>query len=320
MSWTKAVVPFCGLLVLVSCTFLSLEAQQSPTYAEEYALYQRAQAETNQQKQKELALEFVRTYKQSELDPHISYLYQQYLKTLKDGGRWQELAKAAEEFLQYRPADASAAALAVEAYQKLGQPQKLVEFGTRLYNQNPNAPTAYLVAKACQSVGDMAGFEKWAERTLRHDPDNLEMLATLIQSAWTAQNLQKAAEYGQRALKALANAPDNEANNQVRAFAYRAIGENAYIQNDFPSAQSAFEEAARLDPKVDFAHLRLGYCYWRTAQLDKAIVSFARAVALSGPGAQEARQQLYTLLRQRFGNTSAATRYIDAAKQELGLK
>ena len=107
--------------------------------------------------------------------------------------------------------------------------------------------------------------------------------------------------------------------NKAKAFAYRAIGENAYIQGDFRTAQSNFETAAQLDPMVDFAHLRLGYCYWRANQTDKAIMSFARAVAVKGSSSKEARRELYNLLRQRQGGTSNATKFIDAAEKELGI-
>ncbi|GAB4232030.1 MAG: hypothetical protein Kow00109_04410 [Acidobacteriota bacterium] len=296
------------------------QTEESPTYAQEYALYQQAQGETDLEKQKDLVLQFVKTYDKSVLDPHVAYLYVQYLNRFKERQQWQNLASAAEDYLQHRPSEPAVTALAVEAYQHLGQPEKLVAFGSRLYEKAPSAAAAYLVAKACQSMGDQAGLEKWAQRTLRHDPDNLEMLALLIQAAWSRQDLTRAAEYAQRTLKALEKAPDDEATQQVKAFAYRAVGEKSYIESDWSAAAKAFETAAELDPKIDFSHLRLGYCYWQQGKIDEAIMAFARAVALRGSSASEARQQLYTLLRQRFGNTSAATRYIDAAKKELGIQ
>jgi tetratricopeptide (TPR) repeat protein len=306
------------LLIVPMATAL-LVGQESATYAEEYELYQKAQAETNVSQQKDLALEFVRTYEKSQLDSHIAYIYSQYLNTFREKGQWQQLANAAEEFLRYRPADQTVAGAATEAYQKLGQPQKLIDFGTRLYNQSPNAATAYLVANAYQSMNDTANYQRWAERTLRHAPNNTEMLVALVNSSWAAQDLAKAAEYGERAIKALSNAPSNEQNNKVRAFGYRAVGENAYVLGDMSTALKNFEQAVKLDPSVDFGHFRLGYCYWRSGKLEDAILSFAKAVALSGSSSREARQELYNLLRQRFGNTSNASRYIDDAKKELGI-
>lgn len=315
MSLKLRVVFSLATVMVLTC---GVVAQEGDTYAEEYDLYQKAQQETNVTQRVALIMEFVQKFKQSQLDPNVAYLYSQYLDGMRQKGQWAQVASAAEKFLSYRPADQAAAAAATEAYQQLGQPGKLVEFGTRVYNQSPSAASAYLVAKAYKSMGDTANFEKWAQRTLRHAPNNAEMLIELVNSAWAMQDLEKAANYAKKALASMEKSEDPQL-NQAKAFAYRAIGENAYILGDFRTAESNFETAAQLDPMVDFAHLRLGYCYWRANQTDKAIMSFARAVALAGSSSKEARRELYNLLRQRQGGTANATKFIEAAKQELGI-
>jgi tetratricopeptide (TPR) repeat protein len=306
-----------SIIVAFACVSTVVLAQQSDTYAEEYDFYMKVQQEQDPAKQQAMCLEFVRKYKKSQLDPNVSYLYAQQYQAYRDRGQWQQLANVASKFLQYRPSDQSAAAAATEAYQKLGQPEKLVQFGTRIYQQAPSAETAYLVAKAYKTLNDTANFQKWAERTLRHAPNNAEMLVELVSTSWTGGELAKAAGYAERALKSMASAgPDA---NQAKAFCYRAIGEQAYVNADARAAQAAFEKAVELDPKNDFGQLRLGYCYWRANRVDQAIQSFARSVALGGSSAREARQQLYDLLRRRYGNTSNAVKMIDAAKKELGV-
>jgi tetratricopeptide (TPR) repeat protein len=313
-TW-RLIVLFISLVCLAS----PLWAQQSDTYNEEYDLYQKARGETDQTAQVAVVMEFIQKYEKSELDEHVSYLYAQYLDRFRQAGQWERMGAEAEKFLRHRPTDKVIAGAATEAYQKMGQPGKMVQFGTRLYGQAPSASSAYLVAKAYQSMGDSANFEKWAERTLRHAPNNAEMLLELINSAWRAQDLQKAARYGERALKGLAGSGDDKATNQARAFCYRAIAENAYMTGEMSTAQTNFEKAAELDPMVDFAHHRLGYCYWRSGKVDQAIQSFARAVAADGSSSREARKELYNLLRQRYGNTSNAAKIIKAAEQELGI-
>lgn len=238
---------------------------------------------------------------------------------MRNQSQWQNLATAAESYLEHRPGDKNSAAAATEAYQKLGQPQKLVQFGTRLYNQSPSASTAYLVAKAYQSMNDSANFQKWAERTIRHAPNNAEMTVELVNAYWTAGDLPKAAAYAQKALASMENSPDDPQNNKVRGFLYRALGEDAYLRGDNSQALRHFKKAAKFDPMVDFAHHRLGYCYWRGGDVDSAIMSFARAVALEGPSKREARKELYNLLRQRYQSTTKANGMIEAAKQELGI-
>lgn len=310
-----------SISVLVLClfpTFLNTPAvvQQSATYAEEYALYQQAQAETNAAQQKQLVLQFVQKYQTSELDAHIAYLYSQHLTKLRDRGDWSGLAKDSEEFLRSRPGDKVAAAMATEAYQRLGQSEKVVQLGTRLYNQSPSGATAYNLAKAYQAMNDAANFQKWAEKTLQHAPDSAEMWFELIRMQWQAGNLPKAAEMATRALKGIAAKPETAT---VRAFAMRAQGQNSYLNGEAAAAQKFFAESLKLDPKNDFAHLQMGYCQWRTGRIDEAIQSFAKAVALKGDSAKDARQQLYGLLKTRYGSTENASKIIEAASKELGV-
>jgi len=310
------------MVAVLSLAFVSSAAaiQESDTYAEEYALYQKADQEKDPAKQKALVLEFMKKFKSSRLDPNMSFLYFQHNEAYRKRGAWQEMATSAEEFLRYRPSDQNAAATATEAYQKLGKPGKLVQFGTRLYNQKPSASAAYLVANAYKSMNDFANFEKWAERTVKLAPNNAEMLVQLIDAAWRAGNLPKAAQYGAKAIKALEKSPEDNKTNLARAFAYRAMGEDAYIGGKFADAQSYFGKASKLDPGNDFAHFRLGYCYWRSGKTDRAINAFAKAVVLKGSNAKQARQEMYNLLHQRYGNTRNAAKILSAAKAELGVQ
>jgi tetratricopeptide (TPR) repeat protein len=291
--------------------------QQSPTYAQEYALYQQAQSETDAARRKQVVLDFISQFKASELDPHISYLYAQHLEGLKARSEWQSLAADGEAFLKHRPADKVIAALTTEAYQRLGQPDKLVKFGAQLYSQAPSAATAYLVAKAYLSMNDTANFRKWADRTLQHAPGNVEMLVELVSLHWKEGTLDQATGLAEKILSATKSGDPQHA--AVRAFAHRALGQNAFLLGDNTTAHKHYSMAVELDPKMDFAQLQLGYICWRLGRVDDAIRCFAKAVALNGSSSKDARKELYSLLRSRYGSAENATRFIEAAKQELGI-
>ncbi len=304
-------------------------AQQSATYEEEYALYQKASGETNAAQKKALIMEFVKKYSKSDLDSHVSGLYAQFYAEPRRAGEWQRLATLAEEYLRYRPSDVYAMAAATEAYQKLNQPQKLVEFGTRLYAQSPNGATAYFLAKAYEAMKDRANASKWAEKTLQHDPGNVEMLVQCISAAWGRQDLTKAAALATRGLKALDTmsppagktaAEWKAQTDPSRAYCLRALGEQDYVNNAFPDSQKHFLAAAKLDPKNDMAHYRLGFLYWRAGAIDKGCVSFARAAVLNGPTSQDARKQLNDLYRQSYHNLVGVPKLLQSAKNELGVK
>jgi len=304
-------------------------AQQSATYEEEYALYQKANGETNAVQKKALIMEFVKKYSKSDLNTHVSNLYAQFYAEPRKAGEWQRLATLAEEYLRYRPSDVYAMAAATEAYQKLNQPQKLVEFGTRLYAQSPNGATAYFVAKAYEAMKDRANASKWAERTLQHDPGNVEMLVQCISAAWGIQDLTKAATLATRGLKALdtmsppagkSAAEWKAQTDPIRAYCLRALGEQDYVNNAFRDSQTHFLTAAKLDPKNDMAHYRLGFLYWRAGAIDKGCVSFARAAVLNGPTSSDARKQLNDLYKQSYHNLLGVPKLLQSAKNELGVK
>jgi tetratricopeptide (TPR) repeat protein len=305
-----------------------LAMQDSPTYAAEYELFKKAEGETNAAQREALITEFIKTYPESVLDPNVSYLYAQAYKPLREAGQWQPLAQKAEAFLRYRSGDAAAIQAATEAYQKLGNPQKLVDFGSKLYQASPNGNTAYFVAKAYQSMGDEANFRKWGENTLKHDANNLQILVEMSNSYWKANDLTRAGDYGTKGLAAASKAtkPQGQTDaqwtaqlNQVRGFCHRAVGEKSYIAKDMAAAQQHFEESLKFDVKNDFAHYRLGLIYWGAGKTDAAILALAKASVLNGSSSKDARTQLNQLYKSTYGNTTNLPGLIQKAREELKI-
>jgi hypothetical protein len=302
--------------------------QDSNTYNQEYDLYEKAEAEKNSSKKQALLLEFVRTYKKSALDPNIAYLYAQFYPGLRQRGQWQQLATTAENFLRHRPDDATSIQTATQAYQQLGNPRKLVDFGSKLYADSPSATTAYFVARAYQALNDQANFRKWGQRVAQHDPNNLSVLVELSSSFWGGNDLTRAVEYAKKALLAAdkVQRPESQTEeqwtvqmNQVRGYCHRALGEQAYVSQDMSTARKEYETATQHDVSNDFAHYRLGFIYWGAGRTDQANLSFAKAFVLNGPSAKDARDQLNQLYRSTHGNTSGIPALIQRARQEVGM-
>jgi len=318
------------LVLTVFISFIPglLGFQDSDTYNEEYDFYAKAEAEKDSSKKQALLLEFVKTYKKSALDPNIAYLYAQSYPGLRQRGQWQQLATTAENFLRYRPADTASIQAATQAYQKLGNPRKLVDFGSKLYADSPNATTAYFVAKAYQALNDQANFRKWGQRAAQHDPNNLPILVELSSSYWGGHDLTRAVEYAKKALAAAdkLQKPEGQTEeqwtaqlNQVRGYCHRALGEQAYVSKDMRTARNEFEAAVQNDVTNDFAHYRLGFIYWGAGRMDQANLSFAKAFVLNGPSAKDARDQLNQLYRSTHGSTSGIPTLIQKAREEVGM-
>ncbi len=319
--------------ILVLAVFISfnpglLGFQDSNTYNQEYDFYEKAEAEKNSSKKQALLLEFVKTYKKSALDPNIAYLYAQFYPGLRQRGQWQQLATTAENFLRHRPDDTASIQAATQAYQQLGNPRKLVDFGSKLYTDSPNATTAYFVAKAYQALNDQANFRKWGQRAAQHDPNNLPILVDLSNSYWGGKDLTRAVEYAKKALTAAdkLQKPEGQTDqqwaaqlSQVRGYCHRALGEQAYLSKDMRTARTEFETAVQHDVSNDFAHYRLGFIYWGAGRMDQANLSFAKAFVLNGPSAKDARDQLNQLYRSTHGSTSGIPTLIQRARQEVGM-
>lgn len=300
-------------------------AQDGPT-PEEYEAYEKASQEKDATAKQKLILDFIQKYKKSTLDPNIAYEYAKIYTDYRARGAWQAMADAAERYLTHRPSDQASILAASESYQKLGNPQKLVAFGTKLYSQAPNANTAYFVAKAYQSLKDGPNFLTWAERTIKHDPNNLDMLTELITMYWQMQDMNQAATYAQRALQIVQTAKKPEGvtqeqwtlkSNQLKSFALGAIGEKAYVNNDVATAAKNFDAAVKANKRNDFAHYRLGFLFWRGGRTDEACMSFAKAFVLDGSTSQDARKQLYDLQQQTRGNTKGAAAIIQQARDSM---
>lgn len=296
--------------------------QGTDTYNDELDLYTKAEQETDQAKRRTILLEFIQKYQESEVDPNVAYLYAQSYEGYRRSGQWQSLANAAERYLRYRPNDVSSIQAATEAYQKLGNPQKLVAFGAQLYEQSASANTAYFVAKAYLSFNDHANFQTWGKRALQHDRNNVQVAVDLANSYWTAGNLTEAGTYAKRALDSISRAtadPNSAAQmNQIRGFCYRAIGEAAHSTNNRAVALQNFEKSLEYDPKNDFAHYRLGFIHWAGGKVGPAMLSFAKSFVLNGPSSKDARTQLNQLHRQqggRSGQISVIIRQARAAVQ-----
>ncbi len=317
------------LIVIVSLNSIApvLGLQQSATYAEEYELYEQAEAETDIADKRALLIQFVETYKESALDPNISYLYTLSYEPVREGRQWQQLANLAENFLRHRPDDSSAVQAATEAYQNLGNSRKLVDFGSKLYAESSNANTAYFVARAYQSLNDQANFRKWGKLTVQHDPNNLQVLVDLSNSYWNARDFPSTEIYANKALQAAdkTRKPESQSEqdwtrqlNRARGFCYRAIGETAYVGKNTNKAQKNFETSIQYDSHNDFAHFRLGLIYWGKRRTDEAIESLAKAVALNGGNVMKAKYELDRLYVSLYGNTEGLRTVLHRARVEMG--
>ena len=279
----------------------------------------KAEAEKNRVKREALLVKFIQNYPQSDLDPNVSYLYSQIYQSLQKAGQWKNIAAKAEKFLRHRPDDATSIQAATQAYQQLGNVQKLVSFGSKLYSESPNSTTASLVATAYESLGDTARLRTWAERALKHNSNNLKMLQALAVSYWSTNDMPKAASYAKRGLISVSKSSQADTLSELRGFFHQTIGELSFQQKKMSAALKSFVNSTKYAPKNDYSHKRLGDIYWESGKSEQAILSFAKSVVLKGSTSKEARERLYQLYRSVHSSTSGLPVLLRNVRKDMGL-
>ncbi|MBI4483320.1 MAG: tetratricopeptide repeat protein [Acidobacteria bacterium] len=334
---------WAALLLALACSgahaFPALQ-DEADYSQEEYAEFQSATQESNPAQRETRMANFLKSSSSNMLRSHVLNVYIQALADYRKQQNHQAVARGSEKFLQLGAsftagldADLQKAGkkfyqgksydiflgLATEAYQKMGNQAKFVEFAQQLYAQMPNADTAYSVAKIYNDIGNAPKFVEWANKTLRHDPDNLPMLMELVRVYATQNNLPEASRYARQALKAVETPGKGSGEwDKQRALCYRVLGEEAFVRSQFQQAMAQFQNSLKYDKHNDHAYFRLGFCYWQLSQGEPAMAAFAKAYVLNGPTSKQARTQLEALYKPTHNNTlTGIERLYERAREEL---
>ncbi len=214
---------------------------------------------------------------------------------------------------------------AIEQAATFDEKAKLAEEFLTKYPDSGLTPFAHqLLAFQYQQQNNFEKFAFHAEKTLEELPQNPIVLSSLAAAYAQKGQADKAIDRGQKCLQALGQMPkppqvgDGEwmlQKDQLTADAHYAIGVanvTKYQQAPTPSGQpntnliAAVEElskAIELDPSHDRAYYHLGFAYAKQNNAEKAIESYARAVALGGIAQSLARDQLQRVYQFVYKNT-----------------
>ena len=171
---------------------------------------------------------------------------------------------------------------------------------------------------------------EWALKLMEYPEfsDNVELRMIFV-AKYAENDLPKAAEYAQQALKALdiAKKPDtasaaewNKAVASLKRQCNNIIGMNLYNQNKWAEAIPALEKALQAEC-YDAGYYYIGLCQWNLGGLsnfEDAYVSFAKAELLKGELEAQANKRLVDLYKETHnGNTTGIDRWYRKAKAEL---
>ncbi len=308
-----------------------VEEPQEPYTEEEYDAWEKATNEPDLDKRQAALIAFLEKWPQSKLKEHIVPAYQKLLYEYQQKQNYAKLASAAEAWLKYEPDDLTSIVFIAESTQKLGQDQKFIEYGQKVYAKKPSADLALLLAQSYKKVGDRVKYMDWVEKVLA-DPkyaDQFGLRMEFVDKYAKEKNIAKAAEHAQLALKAVEAAkkppttPEAEWRKNIKEtkrWCHYYVGLNLYDKDKFAEAVQSLEQCLSVDPRFDWAHYYIGLSLWKLGKLEnnEALLSFAKAVRINGEASAQAKEHLEKIYKAiHNGNLTGIEKVYNQADKEL---
>jgi tetratricopeptide (TPR) repeat protein len=301
---------------------------------EEYNAWEAAQNEKDPNKQAALVMAFMEKWPKSKLKSNVVNIYETLMFNLAKAGDYKTLAPLAEQWLKVNPNELKTQAYVFDAAVALGNSQKVIEWGEKLYAISPGVKLAEQVYQAYEKLGNKEKKDEWRLKLLQFPEytNDIQFRFQLVVEYTEKKELPKAADYAQQTLKALpaaqkpASVSDAEWNQyitDVKKTCYDVIASNYYAQKSYQEAVQNYQQAVDIDD-YDSAYFYIGQSQLSAKDVDSAIESFARAEYLNGRMKAQATKYLEESWKsQHDGNLTGiekprkrAKDYIDARKKK----
>ncbi len=325
-NFSKKLLSILFIASLILVVPMVVRAQDSNYTEEQYKVFQDAQAEKDDAKKVDMVVKFLKENPKNDLRKNMIAEYQKVMVDLKNEKKWSQIITFGEKFLAAAPGDDFTEGYMAAAYAETNNQKGFVTFGERLYVTKPSPSLAMEIARAYQKLGDEAKYLHWREKVLASEPDNIEILADMIQKYSASQN-PLALKYSKQCLNALPNAKKPTGMDdqqwkakvdQIYAISYGVIGQDAYQHQRYAEAIKNLENAVKYLKRFDNAYFIMGMCYWQTNKIEPAMLNFAKAYVIRGSISNQAKQQLDKIWKGSHQNLlTGEERMIERATQDL---
>jgi tetratricopeptide (TPR) repeat protein len=289
--------------------------------AEEYEAYDRAVRVENPAEREDAIVAFIKSNPESDL---VQYAYGSYLELMhgyQTQGNFERVAGSAEKILGLKPDDLSILSRAAFANFQLQNHQQVVEYGEKVYAQQPEPGVAFILAVSYGELDNEAKQVHYGEiACASFEPKECYMLLPTLRSFYARKpDWNKSAEYSRKTLKAMdeAERPQHISQadwedfaNREKAIAYAILGRQSFESGLWSQAINNYQRAVRTHSKVPAlnaeAYYYIGLSSWRENRIDPAMQAFARASVLRGTEhAKPSRDHLETLYRSTHNGSLA---------------
>jgi tetratricopeptide (TPR) repeat protein len=322
-NW-RNIFGLCVVLTsLLSSTLVwagSQQAEETPYTAEEYAVYQKAINEPDPVKKEEAIVAMIRADPESALVIYAVGSYIELMLEFQKKGQAREVVQAGERLLAVQPEDLNALNMtAVSAYQ-LGQFDKTVKYGEKVYAQNPSAGLAFILANSYLQLKNEGKFLDYGEKASAElaPKDCYQILAELTRVYAGKQQWNKGSQTAEKAIKGLdvAQKPTQTSEkdwkdyvNRQKGIAYAVVGRRSAERKSWHSAISNYQKALSFYSTPNLraeAFYYTGLGQWRQTRIEEAMESFARSSVIGGaPHAKPSRKHLETLYKSTHNDSLA---------------
>ncbi len=306
------------------------QEQDTEYTEEEFDAYEKADKEPDLDKKAQLLNAFIEKYPKSKLMPYIDRSYQTLMYEYNKNQNWAKLQPLAENWLKTHPDDLQAVDYAAASAYNLGQWQKFIDYGLKIYAAKPTKEYCYFLAQSYKKLGNEPKYLEWTEKSFQYFPDNPAIRMEFVDKYAKEKNFAKAAEYAQLALKSLEQAkkpdamPDAEWQKYVRdtkKSCHFLIGINSYEKERYPQAIQQLESALQSDKRFGPAYYYIGLSQWKLNKVDDAIDSFCKASLLKGDTQNQAKEHMEKLYKGLHNNTTIGIdKVYKRAETELGVE
>lgn len=298
---------------------------QEPT-EEEYKALTDIQGEKDVAKKTDMIFNFLKEKPKSSYREHVMVEYQKIIIDLKNEKKWNQIITLGDKFLDVAPGDDFTEKALVVAYAETNNMKGFATYGEKAYAQKPSVGLAMAIAQAYQKLGNDAKYMQWREKVLAQDPNNVEILVDMIKKYMASQNTAQALKYAKQCLAALPGAKKPEGVDEQAwkntvdagyATSYAVIGASAYQNQKYAEAIKNFDASVKYYKRNDSAYFHMGLCYWQMNKLDAAMLNFAKAYVLRGATASMAKANLDKLAGSGKSAPGTIQRAIERAQQDL---
>ncbi len=291
---------------------------------EEYDEFNKALSDPDLKARSEGLQQFIKTHPNSKLNEHAMAGLSALLAQVYQQKDMATLAMVSESFLQMKPDDIAALALATEAFYTNKDYGKAAKYGEAFYAKKPSLEVARLLAHSFDELKNEGKFASYAEKCIPEmsGKDAFFYSAKLSYYYGNRKDIGRAALHCQKMLAAYGEGeippgytPDRWAQEKARI--YSIMGRNYYERKQFANAVGAYNNSLKHFRQNDEAYYYMGMSYWAANDTTSAMKAFAKAYSFNKPYSKTARAQLENLYKAlNNGSLDGIDRILRAANPD----